>query len=94
MAEIEKICTLSTSHITAKTERMLQQECYSNAMGLTVYQKSEFGFFIFIPEKFWEIAEIPKELKDCMAVAMENECQWLCLDCDALEHDGLAIFDW
>ncbi len=96
MMEIDKMATLSTKLIQRETERKLSEECYTNNMRLSVYEKEGYGFFIFIPdeEQFQSNHEIPEDLKNCMRVASDNGCKWLCLDCDGPEHEDLMEYEW
>ena len=96
MLKIEKIITLSTAHITLETEKKLSKEPYTNNMQLAVYDKAEYGFFIFIPNNYNvnDNANIPNDLKKCMKIAIKNECNWLCLDCDGQEIEDLEKYIW
>ena len=94
--DITKCLTTSTAHITLETRHKLEFEEIFNDMGLTVYKKSRFGYWIYIPEDFLESdrMEIPFDLWRCMFIAYENDCRWLCLDRDGMEIELLPTYDW
>ena len=91
--EIAKMLTISTAHVTQKTANKIDRE---EITGLVIYSKDEFGWFIFIPEDLYEedYDELPKDLKACIQLAMDNDCNWLCLDCDGEELDELEVYEW
>ena len=91
--EISKILTISTAHITEETARLLDLEPKNNDMWLTVYNKSNFGWFMYV-HKDLDDRNIPDDLRKCLEFAKENDCDWLCLDCDADIVDGLDEYEW
>ena len=94
--DITKCLTTSTAHITLETKHKLEFEEIFNDMGLTVYKKSRFGYWIYIPEDFcWSsYIDLPIDLWQCMLIAYENNCQWLCLDRDGKETKLLPVYSW
>ena len=97
--DIAKLITLSTAHITDKTSVLLDKEWKENNFQIAVYDKNGYGFFIYISEgtkekAFDDSSDLPKDLKDCIKFAVEKECEWLCLDCDAEPIDELPKYDW
>lgn len=95
--EICKMITLSTIHITPDTAIRLEREVESLKMGIILYPKDEFGWFIYIPEYFPECfgdERIPDDLKACMQLAKDNDCTWLCLDRDGEPYEGLPEYSW
>lgn len=105
--EISKFITLSTCHISKETDRLLSQD---EIIPLTVYQKNDshgnqYGYWIYIPQDLQEnirdLAKrdsgIPKDLWNCMILAVSYCCDWLCLDADGQEITNipwLERFDW
>lgn len=94
--DITKCLTISTMHISLETEEKLLEEEYKNNMFLTVYRKSNFGFWIYVPcdKDEFHTDNVPKDLRGCMDLAHENDCRWLCLDCDGEDVDCLQKYDW
>lgn len=88
--EIYKMMLMSTGHITKKTAELLT----NNEVGIVVYEKDEYGWFIVVSDWQDNVELIPDDLKDCLSFAEENECEWLCLDCDGKEYDSLPIYKW
>lgn len=105
MLEITKMLTLSTAHIRQETADRINEEADSNAMGLTVYPKAgsgeEYGWFIFLaPEQKEEYRKaanrdgIPRDLYQCIALALDLDCGILCLDCDGPVMPYLTQHAW
>lgn len=94
--DITKCLTMSIAHITRTTEEKLEHEPDTNLMNLSVYKKSEYGYWIHVPEDFLKSdrMEIPFDLWRCMMMAYENDCRWLCLDRDGMEIELLQTYDW
>lgn len=65
---------------------------------LSIYDKEEFGWWIYVPQNMIEFykggEDIPEDLWSCMLLAWENNCTWLCLDCDGQEVDELEMYEW
>ena len=98
---IERVMTISTAHITQKTDELLQDDPCE--WGISVYDKGEYGYWIFIPDNYLintpdGVKEtchgIPDDLHDCILLAMEHNCRWLCLDCDGVVVDDLKTYEW
>ena len=96
--DITKCLTISTAHITQDTAAKLENLQDKDAMGLSAYAKSEFGFWVYCGENmladFNGGENIPKDLWECMLLAHENDCRWLCLDCDGEEIEALKTYEW
>lgn len=93
--DIAKVLTISTAHISEETAELLSIEPETDTMGLSVYCKSEYGWFIHVPDDIRERGEsIPKDLWSCMLVAYTHNCKWLCLDCDGHEMKELETYEW
>ncbi len=93
---ISKMLTLSTSHISAETSELIADEPDNNGFGLAVYEKAEFGFWIYCGDKRVSdiLSELPDDLRRCIELARENDCEWLCLDCDGAEINNMPTYDW
>lgn len=87
--EIHKMLVLSTAHITRETAEKLENDAYA----LSTYPREEYGWFIYIPYD-WDEYELPEDLKACIKLAKNNNCVWLCLDCDGLTTHNLPVYDW
>ena len=94
--EISKILTLSTAHITESVSEALDNDPNTNELGLTVYKKADYGWFIYIPEDYDKTAKegLPECLKACIDLALKNDCNILCLDCDGEEEPTLPTYEW
>lgn len=97
--DIQKVLTLSTAHIKESTANRLDRDPDDNNLGLCVYQKADYGYFIYLdaitPELMAQYSEsIPRDLYDCIGLALSVGCNILCLDCDGEELPFLPTYDW
>lgn len=100
----EKTCektsmvTLSTAHINESTAKWLYDEIEICSSGLSVYEKKNVGFFIYIPDNFMEANQeacVPADLIDCIKFTIDNDSTVLCLDADGpIEYGKLKTFEW
>lgn len=105
MLEITKMLTLSTAHIRPETGKALEIEADTNDMGLTVYDKGgsgeTYGWFIMLTqdatEEYRKAAnenKLPRDLYNCIALALDMDCEILCLDCDGPVMPYLTQHTW
>ena len=94
MLEITKMLTLSTAHITKETAKRLTRDPDDNNLGICVYPKCEYGWYITINEQLMNTEGLPEDLSKVMKFAASMDCQTLCLDCDGEICEDLPIFDW
>ena len=90
--EIQRHLVVSTCHVTQDdTICLSEQECI-------VAHEFEEGFHVHVPE-----ADHDDELRDngyspaflgLLKLARENDCDYLTLDRDGPEIEGLTSFDW
>lgn len=94
--DITKVLTISTAHITEETDRKLQDESEVNNMCISVYDKAEYGYWIYIDpyDRLMRNENIPVDLLNCIKLAQQNDCRWLCLDCDGEVVPELPTYDW
>lgn len=96
--EITKMITLSTAHISRETANKLDiKTIYGvNFIPLPIYNKDGYGWFICLSSylKMLDEIELPEDLKACCSLAKENDCEWLCLDCDGEIYPGIPTYDW
>ena len=95
--EITKMITLSTAHITENTAKKLDSDPTTNCLGLCVYKKSEYGWYITIDRNSIfkaEIQTIPHDLARLILFARDLDCETLCLDCDAEEIPYFETYEW
>ena len=91
--DIAKILTLSTAHIKPETATMLDNEPNTDNLGLSVYDKARYGWFIYIDSVIDDtLNHLPEDLKACIAFAKKQKCEWLCLDADGEEIEKLTIY--
>lgn len=97
MLDITKCLTVSTAHVKPATMVQLALEKCRNKMGLVVYDKGEYGFWVYIsPEDIDEdipCNRIPQDLMACISLARNNNCEWLCLDSGAEIVDELPNYE-
>lgn len=91
--EICKMMTLSTFHIKPETAVLLERKSFVFNTGLVVYEKGEYGWFIWIPEFIGE-CNIPEDIITCMRFAKDNGCAWMCLDRDGDVFDEIPCYEW
>ena len=94
--EICKMLTLSTAHITQETAKVLETHSSPWAdYDLAIYDKDDFGWWIHLPdEEITELNNVPPDLVECIKLAEQNGCEWLCLDCDGEVVDCLPTYEW
>lgn len=96
IVEIRKILTISNAHIMEQTAMKLEEavEKMESNMGLCVYEKKEYGFFVQIPDIWGKEYNIPVDLAECINLAHDNGCEWLCLDRDGESLRELPVYEW
>ena len=92
--EIGKMLTLSTAHITSKTADRLDKDPDDNNLGICVYPKSDYGWYISITETLANTDDLPKDLACVMKFALFMGCETLCLDCDGEVCNFLPTYEW
>lgn len=97
---ITKMMTLGTCHISPRTAEMLNQEPTENKWGLPVYDKSGYGWFIYLDALSVKILHdytfrfAHPDLVACADFALQNNCGVLCLDQDVNPVPELKNYDW
>ncbi|MGN0485535.1 MAG: hypothetical protein ACI4HI_18505 [Lachnospiraceae bacterium] len=88
--EIANVLTLSTGHVTRETSKLLDND----AVGVVVYTKGEYGWFILTCD--WKEFEdsIPEDLKKCIDYAAKIGCDLICLDPDGAVIKELPTYKW
>ena len=94
--EIDRMLTISSLHVSADTKDLLDQAADDNEEDPMppVYEKQGYGWFVVCDsdnKETWD--SYPADLVQCMELAKENGCFWLCLDADGSRVDTLKIFD-
>lgn len=97
MLDITRCLTISTSHITRGTAVRLDNP--KTDFCVSIFNKGEYGWWIYIPSYYrtayhLKKVDVPKDLNDCINLAIKNHCEWLCLDCDGAETDQLETYEW
>lgn len=96
--EIEKMMTLSTIQLCPKTRHKLAKEQRTNALGLTMYDKGSFGWYLYINDVAMSamnqllIKHAFPDLYTCINFARAHDCTVLCFDCDAEPTGGLTFY--
>lgn len=89
--DITRCLTISISHISDRTSQMLATESNMNRMGLSVYTKGDYGYWIYTGSVY---GDVPDDLMGCINLAIKYECEWLCLDSDGEEVEDLPTYEW
>lgn len=89
--DITRCLTISMSHIRERTSHLLAAEPRTNKMGLSVYAKGDYGYWIYTG---FIGGDVPDDLMACINLAIENECEWLCVDSDGEEIENLPTYEW
>lgn len=94
--EIDKMLTISSRHVSADTKDLLDQAVDDNEEDPMppVYEKQGYGWFVACDpdnEETWD--NYPADLVQCMKLARNNGCFWLCLDADGPRVETLEFFD-
>lgn len=61
---------------------------------MIVYKKSEYGWFISIPNEENEYKTVPGDLIAVLRFALKEGCSWLMLDQDASAILELPFYEW
>ncbi|WCK57340.1 hypothetical protein PP175_29560 (plasmid) [Aneurinibacillus sp. Ricciae_BoGa-3] len=92
---IVKTLELSTAHVSEATTKWIDASIHDSSV-LVVYDKSEFGWFIKVPnfsiEQTQELNLVPKDLLGILKMAYDNDCQWVMFDYIANEIEGLPVY--
>ena len=94
--EIDKMLTISSLHVSADTKDLLDQAADDNEEDPMppVYEKQGYGWLVACDpdnEEIWD--NCPTDLVQCMKLARDNGCFWLCLDADGPRVETLEFFD-
>jgi hypothetical protein len=102
--EFQKTLTLSTAHITYEDSQQLIYLSYTDDPEFTspwmVWDHFGYGWWVRIPDSgeqasWQEAAQIfSPNLLQLMLFALGHDCNWLRLDADGLEAEGLPTFEW
>ena len=94
------IMHLSTACISKETAGELNEAAFHNELAFAcvpIYEKSVYGWFLQVPINDKRIEEkLPKDIRECFALARKNECEWLVFDRDVKydKKDRLKEYSW
>lgn len=91
--EIAKMLTISTSNVPRDDILLLE----SGDDSIVSYELDEYGFLIYANEQICnelDLSKFSQAFRDALRLAQDNDCDYLRLDRDANEVDGLQVFDW
>jgi len=97
MIQFEKLLTLSTAHICKETADKLDADPETNCLGLCVYNKAQYGWFIADIQHAPNVKgfdELPEDLHNLILFAKDLGVDILCLDCDGDELPYLETYTW
>lgn len=97
--DITRCLTISTAHVSKETISLLEKECKSqDILPVIAYKKGDYGFWVYCPDDMMEYfgggENVPNDLWECMLVAYEHDCRWLCLDRDGEVVEKLLVYEW
>lgn len=103
--EITRMLTINTCHVSKETTDLIRDNCesYTDLDLPAFYTKGDYGYLVNVPFDYLVdgpkgviemYPDVPDDLHDCILLAMENHCDWLCLDRDGMVVEGLPVFDW
>ena len=72
---------------------MLNENGETNALPLSVYVKSTFGWYICF-SKGAQLNCIPDDLAQCVRFAQTCDCNMICFDSDETPISTLPTYDW
>lgn len=87
---IKKILELSTAHLTKNTADRMDNRQYCIA-------RYAYGALVYVDP--WQIehrdvSTYPKDLLDCIALALDNNCDYILFDQDEEPIEDLPTYDW
>lgn len=95
---ITKTLELSTAHISKETNRLFERDEVEVVFYSKGANQEQVGWLMQVPVQDDKDAHIPDDLPEelyaIIAIAQENECQWIMFDRDADKIDSLSVFDW
>lgn len=96
--EVTKTVTLSTAHISPRTREMVRRAISSDDLGLPVYAKGEYGWFLYLDKRTLKLNEICAYAPDLAQVIdwlwrLVPDAGILCFDSDGPEEEGLPKYD-
>ncbi|MGS2778359.1 DUF5983 family protein [Robertmurraya sp. GLU-23] len=92
---IERMLDISTIHLTESTRQWLMDSPFP----LSPYEKSDYGWFIPIPEDYKvnpnepTFQSIPEDMKQVLDYAVSIDVQWIMFDCESLVEPNLPIYE-
>lgn len=97
MEKLNMMC-LSTACVSETTADMLNESAFTDnklSDELVIHMKGIYGWFVYVPDDVSSL-DIPDDLKKCLEVASNNNCNWLAFDRDVEfdEKDGLKEHKW
>lgn len=90
---MSSLLTVSSVHIKDSTARLLNDEVSFCNIGLSVYSKDGFGWFIYLEDIDEYYEDVPEDLLAVMKYAKENGADILCLDSDGYRIMELPTYE-
>lgn len=92
---ITKMLEVSTGNLSEETAKRIDAK---EDLGLVVYNKGEYGWFIFVPYftelEAEDVDKIPQDLLLVLAYAKANQCNWVMFDRDVDPIHALPVYEW
>lgn len=90
---MSSLLTVSSAHIKDSTARILKEEVSFGNIGISVYSKDGFGWFIYLEDIDEYYEDVPEDLLAVMKYAKENGADILCLDSDGYRIMELPTYE-
>jgi hypothetical protein len=92
---VRRFLDISTAHLLPTTRHMIEEK---TVIGPIYDYPDGFGWLVYVPDPQrvaeWEGPDpIPADLIACFDKARELRCDYILFDCDAMELDGLPLYD-
>lgn len=92
--EIHRMACLSTAHMSFASRHQLDAD---NMPALIFFPKSEYGWFVYVPDCSEDLAQriegLPQDIASCLEWAVAQGLQWLMFDSDGPLVEGLALYE-
>lgn len=96
MLEIDKILTVSTSHISSHSFNWLKHQCENPTCNIIAVCEYEYGFIIYINRDLYlkyTDADISSDIYKIINIAIKNNCAYLRFDNDGPIIPGIMTYE-
>lgn len=99
--DVSRLLSVSTVHVSKATRDWLEVEGEKNSSDITrevtggsvIHMASHYyGWMVWVPDENLDI--YPQDLVCIIELARTRNCDWVNIDADGTQHDGLSEFEW